>query len=200
MRKDQCFFIEPTTRVRMSLRRYQFSTSEGGNVVQNCPVHGYHNASVVIGEDEAVNMPRVHDGQAVHGDNWPHDDPRWPTKCDCGHEFDAADNWQFNPDTLYRRADTGELMTEKSAPAGAMRHAEWLSGFKSGYVAGSDGRFLQCKLPDGIWWTIDGPATNEPINQVGWTRTGEVPNITARPSIATPGYHGFLTAGYLEEC
>jgi hypothetical protein len=200
MSRHQCFSMEPTTQVRMSLRRYTFAFVDGV-VVRDCSVHGSHDASVEIGDAEADSMPRQYEGSPVHGDLWPHDDARWPARCECGYQFGPGDKWQFNPDTLYRRVDTGELVTQRSAPAGAMRDAaSWLRNFKSGYIAGADGKMLQCKLPDGIWWTIDGPASNAPPDQLGWTRTGEIPNITARPSILTPGYHGFLTAGFLEEC
>lgn len=201
MKRDQCFFIEPTSRVRMSLRRYRTRVAADGKLATECSIHVYHSCSAVIGDAEAATMPRQYEGTPVHGDLWPHEDERWPTHCDCGYQFGPDDEWQFNPDTLYRRVDTGEIWTERSAPAGAMRDAaSWLANFKSGYRAGHDGMMLQCKLPDGMWWTIDGPASNAPPDQPGWTRTGEVPDITARPSIATPGYHGFLTAGYLEEC
>jgi hypothetical protein len=198
MNRVRCFLIEPTDRVRMSLRRY----SASGGLQGECPVHGYHNASAEIGDDALAAMPKIskYVYGAVHGDLWPHDDPRWPTHCACGYAFTPSDNWQFNPDTLYRRADTGELMTDRSAPPGALRYAGWLHDFGGGYQPGPDGKHLQCKLPDGRWWVIDGPASNAPRDQVGWTRTGTVPDVTARPSIQTPGYHGFLTDGWLEEC
>jgi hypothetical protein len=53
-----------------------------------------------------------------------------------------------------------------------------------------DGRRLVVRIPagDGL---VDGPSTNGP----GWTCT--VPQITVRPSIAQPGYHGGLTEGVL---
>lgn len=195
MTRIRCFLIVPTTQVRMSLRRYK-----SGPDLRECPVHGYHNASVEIGDAEESTMPKLHEGQAVHGDLWPHDDPRWPIHCACGYAFVASDNWQFKPDRLYHREDTGELVTDRSAPGGALRYATWLRHFGGGHQPGPDGQFLQCKTPDGMWWTIDGPASNAPRDQVGWTRTGVVPDVTARPSIQTPGYHGYLTNGWLEEC
>jgi hypothetical protein len=44
-------------------------------------------------------------------------------------------------------------------------------------------------------WTIDGLASSGGR----WTRTGEAPNFTVTPSILTPKYHGYLTAGVLTD-
>jgi hypothetical protein len=52
--------------------------------------------------------------------------------------------------------------------------------------------------PDGgdDLWMVDGTASNGP----GWTREGKPPKVTARPSILTPRYHGWLTDGFLVRC
>lgn len=100
------------------------------------------------------------------------------------------------PEGLFRRADTGEELTIREAPAGAMWDAAWM------HLKGADGRALMVRTPGGFDWFVDGPATNGP----GWTRSGEPPNVTARPSIGVPdhrgafAYHGFLTDGVLRSC
>lgn len=173
-----CFLIEPTERAQESLRRYAMG---------DCPVNGfYHDASVVIGE---VDFPE--NGFAGKGgDTHPHDDPRWPTACACGYVFRSDDPWQCNRNRLYRHPDES-TSTLDALPPGAMYDAPWFADTWHG----DDGRCLVLALPDGSPWTIDGPATNGPA----WQRSGEPPRITARPSIASPGYHGWLTDGVLSD-
>jgi len=187
----KCFWLEPTDQIEMDLRRYK--GSESG---EKCPgPMSYHDASVIIGQDLKSNHTDV------HGDSWDHADPRWPKKCSCGYEFVDADHWQFNPTSLYKRADTGELVTMHNAPVGAMMHADWLhrEGWR-GYKLGADGVMLQVKTPDG-WWCVDGPTYGPEGRKDGsWTRTGTIPNVTASPSILMPNYHGWLRDGYLVEC
>lgn len=45
--------------------------------------------------------------------------------------------------------------------------------------------------PNGDEWCVDAKSSNGE----GWKVTGSVPTITAQPSIATKGYHGFLNNG-----
>lgn len=114
--------------------------------------------------------------------------------------FASEDQWQFNPDALYRRGDTGELVTLHAAPAGAMWNATWM---RQGEIYREvDGITLVVRTPGGDW-CVDGPAypAGQPPVPNAWQREGKVPDITARPSIHIPGrYHGFLTGGWLEEC
>jgi hypothetical protein len=52
------------------------------------------------------------------------------------------------------------------------------------------------RLPDTMEWTVD----HKPNNGVpGWVVTGELPTITASPSIGSSGYHGFLQNGVLTD-
>ena len=90
---------EKTGRYIRSLRRFKFTKNEDADV---CPLHGYHNASVAI---EETTEP-----SEEHGDNWPHDDERWPTACGCGYVFEADDQWQRNDDAIYRRTDGREFV------------------------------------------------------------------------------------------
>lgn len=45
--------------------------------------------------------------------------------------------------------------------------------------------------PNGQEWCVDAVSSNGE----GWKVEGEVPNITASPSILVPGYHGYLCGG-----
>lgn len=58
-------------------------------------------------------------------------------------------------------------------------------------------------LPDGTWWAPEGQAYNETKGDYygeGWEVTGALPNVTIRPSIRSPMYHGFVTDGKLVAC
>lgn len=190
MNRVRCFFLAETDQIEMRLRRFVFSSKA------KCPGrYGYHNADVSIGRDLKTNSTEL------HGDSWPHADPRWPKKCEfCDFVFRADDQWQFNPDALYRRSDDGDLVTLNAAPVGAMWNAYWLRD-AYGYRVGADGIILAVRTPAGDW-VIDGPAYGEgKATPNAWTRNGTIPDVTANPSIHFPGqYHGFLRAGYLEEC
>lgn len=101
---------------------------------------------------------------------------------------------------IYRRADTGEEMTFRDAPPGAM--VEW------------ERMGLVVKLPNGRTWHIDSEASN--CTRKGdkshrcWIRHGTPPLITVDKngetcaagagSIMAGDYHGFLRNGVLEQC
>lgn len=133
-------------------------------------------------------------------------DPRWPTRCACGREFDqvdfgrgfggGGDAWQVLTHALYRRVDGGAgEWPVRDLPPGAMFDAQWLPW------KGPDGLSLSVSLPpdepDGHnhVWHVDGPSSSGGH----WTRTGTPPNITASPSILTGKYHGFLQGGVLTD-
>ncbi|MGZ6321804.1 MAG: hypothetical protein ACXWQR_21185 [Ktedonobacterales bacterium] len=128
-----------------------------------------------------------------------------------GKEWASEDGHITAP--LYRHAETGEEMTLKDAPVGAIVRAEWASWCRSQ----DDGAPLIIKLPDGDLWYVDGPAGNctmpDDPNQERhhcWVRHGEPPNLTVDKngatcdagagSIASTHYHGFLRSGVLEGC
>lgn len=187
----KCFWMEPTAQVQVSLRRYR-----GTYLDADCASsgYGYHNAQQVLTRGPAAIFPDY------HGDWVNHADPGWPTHCVCGYQFAEADQWQCNPDQLYQRQDTGELYTQNDAPAGAMLHMAWNMGI-SYYQVGADGLLLGVKLPNGNWWCVDGPAVRDgQIISGKWQRQGEVPIVTANPSIDAPGYHGWLRDGWLHRC
>lgn len=183
-----CFLLAATDRHRVKLRRWSLGDA------RPCPARGSwgHDAGAVVGEVRDPGHPPNGDDPA----RYPHDDPRWPSKCDhCGAAFAEGDAWQVFHEEVFVRADgePGDFFI-RSLPPGAMYDATWLHG--NAEMCGPDGRALILQLPDGRPWHIDGSATNGP----GWTRTGDAPRITARPSILTPGYHGWLTDGVLIPC
>jgi hypothetical protein len=189
-----CFMLAPEELARRSLRRYH-------------PGHGrdcrggalsYHSASVVI--EENVPYPtKIRIGASGQegvifgesGDDWPHEDPRWPSSCACGYAFCDGDAWQHNLDRLFSRSDGGPRTTLREAPVGAMWHAAWWPDDR-----GPDGLCLVVKTPGGEWM-IDGRARDGGR----WTRTGTPPRITVTPSIlcghGPEAYHGWLRDGVL---
>lgn len=180
-----CFLIVPANRSRVRLRRWSDSTTKP------CPKRGEwcHEAAIDVGVFDGADPPPNGDDPV----RYPHDSAPWPTHCEhCGAPFVDEDTWQVFYDDVYTRADgtPGEYSLRR-LPPGAMYDATWLDQHR-----GPDGRSLILMLPDGRPWHIDGGSTNGN----GWTRTGTVPRITARPSILTPGYHGWLTDGVLTPC
>lgn len=214
-----CYWLEESGRDRLSLRRYR--SVADGMPDASCPVHGYHNVMVPFGEAEAR---RTKDGyRGSHGDLAPaHDDPRWPTRCDCGYAFVESDTWQVFSNPIYRRADTGEELTLREAPPGALWNAWWRirEGWTiDGFGPGPDGMIVYCKTPGGDW-CIDSRASNcdRPTDNEHrcWVRHGDPRDpqgkVTGQPlhvdksgntcqagagSILCGNYHGFLHHGAL---
>ncbi len=193
-----CFLLEPTNRGRRALRRY--STKAGP-----CPAHGLHDAEQPI--DEA-DLEGVGPGGEYRGYfEAAADDPRYPAACSCGYVFDDDDARQANVSRLYRRSDTGAMVTLGEAPVGAMWFADWYpSSFDSPkHAERGGGPHLILKTPGGDW-DIDAISSNGS----GWMRTGTAPAIVASPSILCENgrakYHGFLGGpsgnqpGVLVEC
>jgi hypothetical protein len=193
----QCFLLEETGNVQIGLRRYRSGEP------YDCPVPGnyYHNAVVPIGE-EPVNR----DAEGCHWGCAPmvdHADPHWPAVCECGYVFQPDEEWQVCRTLLYRRGDTGEILTMDKAPAGAMWWCEWLAGRTDGplHLQRGGGPHLLVKTPGGDW-DIDQKSSNGE----GWTREGSPPHVTAHPSIlihnrdGSERYHGWLREGALEQC
>ena len=195
MGEIQCFWTEPTGRVKQSLRRFVHST---GTVCTGR--YGYHNAETRI-EDapaskDAEGYIRSPEPSAFAGD------PRWPTHCECGYKFQDADEWQVFVVSIYRCPADGREWPLRDLPPGAMYDATWYHQRETAGWVGDDGIALVVVLPpQGVdnWWHVDGRASNNPAPR-GWTRTGTVPNITATPSILTKQYHGWLRDGKLVEC
>lgn len=193
----KCFWMEPTEIGTSDLRRYE-RRSYDPMTPPTCPSNPmrYHDATIVIGE-----VPYPFDPQGLvgysHSDDIPHDDLRWPTVCEtCSTPFKEDDHWQHNVKRLFKGAPDGKLYTTRNMPPGAMWDADWWP------EKGPDGITLAVALPPGgngdvDVWMPDGTCNK---SSTPWTRTGTIPNVTCRPSILTPRYHGFLTDGWLEEC
>lgn len=209
----RCFMLEPTDprRERRWLRRYSVQGGEGV-----CPLHSkgysYHNAQLLLGDfdDESVEAYAGCDNKAQLQP--PHDDPRWPAVCACGAAFQPDDLYQLCTHTLYRRADTGEILTLDDAPPGAMWYATWYHGIPD--WCGPDGKALIVRCPGGHTWHCDGLANNCDMpndkEHKCWVRHGTPPDVTVDKngktcnagagSILTPNWHGYLRNGYLEKC
>lgn len=176
---------EPAGIWERSLRRYR-PTAAG-----ECPANGYGycDASTVIGEVT---------GQEPHGDNWPHDDPRWPLACArCGTPFTEADQWQRNDDPVCVLPDGSRFTFRgafgRCAPAGAMIRAPWYDGLER-----MPGEAWLVALPDGGEWITTQPATGGGY----WTVAGTPPDITVTPSIwhhPPDGWHGWIRSGELTD-
>ena len=188
-----CVLLIATDQASLSLRRY---ASKGTCTVSG---RGIHDAETLIGRARVV----ISEGgtwDVEDAERPPSSDPRWPTHCACGYEFGSEDAYQLFTSRLYTRQDTGALLTLHEAEPGMLWDAPWFLDFNPPW-AGPDGRCLIMRLPGSGEWTIDGPATGGG----GWTRTGEPPKITVRPSIlshasgSVKGYHGFLTDGVLSD-
>lgn len=188
MDRIQCFFLEPSDQAEITLRRFTFT---GPGV--DCPKQSYgHDASAVIGiEPYALRLALQDvDGEYTYGDR---QDARWPLNCSaCGYAFQPADEWQRGSTRLYKRSDTGALVTIRAAPVGAMWFADWMQqGATAPLYRGPDGHCLVLKTPDGDW-CMDGPASNGDPAKPGWVRSGSPPLVVAMPSISQPKYHGWL--------
>jgi hypothetical protein len=154
------FWIEPTGRERLWLRRYRAS------IEHKCQATGsYCNAMFELGEADVVRTP---EDRALREEQTPSaGDARWPTNCEaCGQPFADDDPRQLFGRTLYVRPDTGERFTREDAPAGACWNADWITRDRDAVPAGSasmignDRRSLVVKCPDGHDWMIDARASN----------------------------------------
>ncbi len=204
----RCFWLEPTDQERLQLRRYHSGDGCGGDP------KAYHEAMVDFG---TAPGGRDANGFALSLDHLKprKDDPRWPRACArCGVDFLETDSYQLFQGTLFRRSDTGELVTLRDAPAGAMWDAWWfgrdIKGGPWGAGVGDDGRWLVVKTPGGDWMP-DQRASNctmpEDNEHRCWVRHGTPPDITVDKNGKTCGagagsiqcgaYHGFLQAGSL---
>lgn len=201
-----CHLIDEVGTFALVLRRYRpTKPSADGERINACPAgHWYCNARTGVLETLERDDPRLvwsERGGVVHGDVWPHDDPRWPTVCaHCGGAFTDDDEWQARPEAWYCVRGTDELVTLDTARPGAMRlddRVEYWPDASVEYLRdhASQRGLIFVKLPDGVWWSPDRACTG---SRSGWTVTGEAPLISVTPSILHHGsYHGWLgTSGY----
>ena len=135
-------------------------------------------------------------------------DERKPCECGCGEMLGGERK-------LYRRSDTGELVTLAEAPAGAMWDLSWYAGTPY-HRPGPDGIHLAVRTPGGTW-DVESRASNctMPNDDVHrcWVRHGDprrpetvhvdksgVTCGAGAGSILRGGYHGFLHNGELTSC
>jgi hypothetical protein len=202
------FWMEPTGRVRVSLRKF----THGREV--SCPqAKDGHDANTTISEDANKSdwWEMSEDGQShrVKEEHVDASDPRWAALLckHCGQPFDG--HHQVWARELYRGAPDGKLYTLRDLPPGSMYDYAWLPES----YAGADGIRLTVILPNGHPWQVDGPASNctKPGDKVHkcWVRHGDprAANLTVDKngntcaagagSIQAGDYHGFLRNGVL---
>lgn len=209
------YWCEPTDQVAVGLRRY----SRTGDP---CPGRlGYHDAQVHIALDSVRWIDTGFGRRTFHQRRSPaNTDPRWPTSCAaCGYEFVDDDARQGSHNLLYRRGDTGDLVTigaaaGDGAPAPAPPGATWDAWWMADEAGrGPDGIYLMCLLPNGSMWHVDGRASNctRPDDRAHrcWVRHGDPRRAAVTVdkdgdtcaagagSIVAGDYHGFLRAGVL---
>jgi len=214
MPRIRCFMIEPSGRARLSLRRYAAADCPAA------PKRGYHNAEATLFEVDEWLEPSGDSDRKVFRHDGPqrreevpvgHRD-RWPARCACGYAFVESDTWQIFSESLYRRTDSGEIVTLRDAPAGAMWWLTWMEGFFHPQLGTSP----LCVMTPGGEWIIDSRCSNctmpDDYNQERhhcWIAHGLPPDVTVDKagitcgagagSIQAGSYHGFLRNGYLED-
>jgi hypothetical protein len=173
----RCFWLEPSREASRYLRRFTWARDDAAPCSST---RGYHEAIRDVGSTR--RLMRRPDGTPLPG--WglrppPHRDPRWPVVCEeCGYRFAARDEWQHRVELLYVRSDTGALVTRADAPPGAMWDA---ADYMPEDWRGPDGRSIIVRCPNGMDWPIDAPASGSGGR---WTRSGQPPELSVRPSIA----------------
>jgi hypothetical protein len=215
------FFVEPTDRAYIYLRRY----SHGPETV--CSVGNYHNKSVFVEERPAKLSPSEDfPGRAFCVSPELEEfafSSLWPTNCDCGYKFGLDDEFQVNAERIYEsKQRPGEKFTLRDDTPGMMWDAWWYSD----HYKGRDGMSLVAVCPDGKSWMIDSRCSNctmpDDDTHDCWCRHGEPPLITVDKnpepgettcqagagSIQTykyidgkqlPSWHGFLRNGIFVE-
>lgn len=228
------FWLEETGTQRVQLRRFTFGAKPGEEDPESnhivCPkgwtsTEGYRSGHaalgpVVVAEEPAhkVTSEQGYEHWASRPD-WDPTDPRWRTTCDqCGGPLPEQAYRQTDATPLYRRLDTGEVLTLREAPDGALWVAWWFNW------KGPDGLCVVAKCPGGSEWIIDGVASNCP-HRTGlrsaeydpdpasgpqhhrcWVRHGSPPGVitidknghscaAGAGSIVAGSYHGFLQNG-----
>lgn len=212
----QCYMIEPTDQVRQALRRSSPSVWDKELkklIYAGCTAHDGrdHEAAMQIEDAPVILSAEGYIQNSIQPLN--KNDPRWPIHCACGYQFQEGDEWRLSAERIYRRTDTGVLITLREAEPGAMWYAPWIGNFFHPQLPGGP---IIVKLPDGTDWQPDSMATNctmrDDFKQERhhcWVIKGEPPNLTVSKdgptcaagagSIQSPHWHGFLRDGYLVE-
>lgn len=141
-------------------------------------------------------------------------DPRWPVKCGrCGNDISerGVPSYSVDCDWLYfNTTDIAKVVPLRDMPVGAIWHQDFGQGADSIHFlrrnglpesgAGKHGEISG--VPHTFVCTPDGPADlDAPSNNGdGWIISGEMPKLTASPSIwmnHPHGWHGYLRDGFL---
>lgn len=154
MGKHKCFMTVGTGTYRKFLRRHAMPDGRNGLCTQSI---GYHDVRYMIEDRVRVVDP-------MSGDSHPHDDPGWPTVCDCDYVFSPRDKWQVFWEELYESQDDGTIHTLREAPVGATWRAPW---YEPAY-SGPDGMSFVAATPGGQWL----------LDKGDWIRTGNPPRFT----------------------
>jgi hypothetical protein len=94
---------------------------------------------------------------------------------------------------LYYTLPDGQEVRFNEVPPGAMWHS---SQQPEGTCYAHDEPSILVLLPGRVLWQMNGPGTNGHR----WTVTGEIPNVTASPSINYVGiYHGWVQNGVVTD-
>jgi len=101
------------------------------------------------------------------------DDPRLAECHHCGEVFDGT--WVVGHDPLYLGEGGAEMVLSEAGPG-----ATWDAGWMPDEYRGEDGVALCVRLPNGIDWMIDGPATGGGR----WTRSGDPRKKSRSASLA----------------
>lgn len=209
----QCYWLEPIRQARLSLRCY--SSANG------CPLvpgeYSYHNAHTPLFDvAERFEFSETY-GHKLYSHDGPQEradvssEYQWPAHCGCGYEFTEKDSRQIFSETLYKRTDTGEVLTQREFGPGAMWNQEWLN--ENSHMRGDDGLSISVICPNGREWFIDGGCSNctKPEDTIHrcWCRHGIPPILTidkncnscdaGAGSIQAGDWHGFLRDGFLVE-
>lgn len=187
---------ELTGMYRRDLRRFNYGSK--GKVCPGRP----SSAEFPQGHDatNTIGFVPADDAERVHGDNWPHDDEHWPSKCDhCDYVFEDEDEWQRNDNPMYRRPDGVEFAlwgSLKDVPAGTVMRLPWADEYMSARHPQRTPSW-RVQLPDGGEWVTSQQASGGGF----WTIEGEPPMMTVTPSIwhnqSSGGWHGWIRNGEL---
>ncbi len=178
--------VQVEDRYRRLLRRFQWKADS------TCTVSEW-------GCDATADLGDIPAGEReeVHGDNWPHDDPRWPAACArCGGPFRATDQWQRNDERIFCLPDGTEFLARggfTTAPAGTIVRASWYDD-RNDHPDRVEPWLIV--LPDGGTWITCTKATDGQY----WQVTGTAPDLTVTPSIfhrPPSGWHGWIRNGNL---
>jgi len=145
---------------------------------------GYHLASTLLDE---IDLALDEGGEIADADSveqWIRAVDSWPTICGCGYLFVESDEKTLRTERIFAAPGVG-LTTIANAPVGAMWWDE--------PSVEKERPHLWVKLPGGLDFDLDGRSSGGG----GWKRRGNPPDVTVTPSIAVPGYHGWVTGGYV---